>query len=219
MTIKPRSKKRLIEQKYVTQFRDYISSYDEWGQPVSFNYKGEDAYKTSVGGVLSIIFKLVVYSCFVMKFWGLASFTSWSYESQNVLMQEKDLEENISLSQYKNFSIGLQYNTNLFDPTLSKDKYDHYVELLFNCTELVLYNIETQGFGKDRMFGGNKFEKFPDGTPIEYTILDKIKPKLNNYNYMEQLIDLEVLKIKGSSQAFDLIPSVFSAINIIEYPG
>ena len=111
------------------------------------------------------------------------------------------------------------YNVNLFDPTLTKDRYNHYVELLYNCTDLVLYNIETQGFGKDRMFGGDKFEKFPDGTPIEYTILDKIKPKLNNYNYLEQLIDLEVLKIKGSSQSFDLIPSVFSAINIVEFPG
>ena len=74
---------------------------------------------------------------------------------------------------------------NTLDPSLNKTRYDYFVELLYNCTEIVVYNIESQGFGKDRMFGGNKFDKFADGTPLEFTVLDRVKPKLNNYNFYE----------------------------------
>ena len=63
---------------------DYIASFDQWGQTVGFNYKGEDSYKTTAGGFLTILLKLVILSCFAMKFKGLSSYSSWSYYTQEI---------------------------------------------------------------------------------------------------------------------------------------
>ena len=134
-------------------------------------------------------------------------------------MQKADLEEDIELGAYKNFSLGLQYNVNEFDPTLNETRYAYFVDLLYNCTEIIIYNFESHGFGENKLFGGNNLEYFPDKTKVEFTILDKIKPKLNNYKYYEQLLDLDVLKIKGSSQSYELQKTIFSAINVAEFPG
>ena len=54
-------------------------------------------------------------------------------------------------------------------------------------------------------------------TTISYSILDKVKPKKNTYNYYEQLIDVSALKIKGSSQSYKLIDTVFSNVMFGEY--
>ena len=43
------------------------------------------------------------------------------------------------------------------------------------------------------------FDMTDNDTTISYSILDKVKPKKNTYNYYEQLIDVSALKIKGSS--------------------
>ena len=114
-------------------------------------------------------------------------------------MTYEDLSKEIRLNSYKNFSIGLQYDKNIFDPLLNQSSYDFYVNLLHNCTEIVVYNYETNGFGKERMFGGKTLEYFSDEIELRYSLLDKKKPKLNSYNYYETKVDLSVLKIRGSS--------------------
>ena len=55
----------VIDSKNKVQFfkksRDYIASFDQWGKTVGFNYKGDNSYKTTAGGLLTILLKIVVY--------------------------------------------------------------------------------------------------------------------------------------------------------------
>ena len=69
---------------FLKKSTEYIASFDQWGQTVGFNYKGEDSYKTTAGGFLTILLKLVILSCFAMKFKGLSSYSSWSYYTQEI---------------------------------------------------------------------------------------------------------------------------------------
>ena len=96
--------------------------------------------------------------------------------------------------------------------------YEYYVNLLHNCSEVIVYNFETNGFGKQRMFGGKTLEFFDDNHELRYSLMDKQKPKINDYGYYETKIDLDILKIRGSSQSYKLIPTTFSAINVMEQP-
>jgi hypothetical protein len=48
-------------------FLNYLRSHDDYGQSVSFNYKGKDTYQTSVGAVCSIVAKTVFIVCFVFR--------------------------------------------------------------------------------------------------------------------------------------------------------
>ena len=91
----------------MTSFKNYLASYDIFGQSVSFNYKGDDAYKTSFGGILSLKFKFWIYMCFIMKFVGLATFTQWDVNTQEMQMNEYDLSQDIPLKDFKNFSVGV----------------------------------------------------------------------------------------------------------------
>ena len=77
--------------------------------------------------------------------------------------------------------------------------YEYYVNLLYNCSTLFVYNIETNGFGKEKYFGGDILSYFDENTPVEYSALEKVKPERNSHNFYENKINLEVLKIKGSS--------------------
>ena len=53
-------------------------------------------------------------------------------------------------------------------------RYKYFVDLLYNCSDIIVYNYESHGFGKSRLFGGKFLDYFPDETPVEYTMLDKI---------------------------------------------
>ena len=69
---------------------------------------------------------------------------------------EKDLTEQINLGDYGNFSIGLQYSTNTYDyGETNKTIYDYYSNLLYNTSELALYNFRKTGFGTEELYGGN----------------------------------------------------------------
>ena len=53
------------------------------------------------------------------------------------------------------------------------------------------------------MYGGENNIKYLDYN-ISYTNLPKRELRKNNYNYYEELIDLDYLKMKGSSKSFSL---------------
>ena len=38
----------------------FVKSFDENGQPITLNYKGDDSYKTMPGGILSLAVMFVV---------------------------------------------------------------------------------------------------------------------------------------------------------------
>ena len=44
-----------------------IAEKDNYGYPITFNYKGSDTYQTVPGGILSIVFSLCVFSYFLMR--------------------------------------------------------------------------------------------------------------------------------------------------------
>ena len=60
----------------------------------------------------------------------------------------------------------MQYQKNIFDPALNSSMYEYYVNLLYNCSTLFVYNIETNGFGKEKYFGGDILSYFDENTPV-----------------------------------------------------
>jgi hypothetical protein len=38
---------------------NFIASFDRYGEPVGVNFKGQDTYKTSLGGILSMLGNLI----------------------------------------------------------------------------------------------------------------------------------------------------------------
>ena len=46
---------------------DYVKSYDEYGQPISLHYEGEDSFKTCPGGIISMIILAIIYIYALVK--------------------------------------------------------------------------------------------------------------------------------------------------------
>ena len=52
----------------MSQFRQFLESFDAYGVPVTVNYKGSDVFKTPFGGIVSIISSLLVLGFAITKF-------------------------------------------------------------------------------------------------------------------------------------------------------
>ena len=101
-------------------------------------------------------------------------------------MTGQDLHADVSLSNLQNFSIAFQYGVNTYQPLKDFKQYNYYVNLIYNCTELVVQNIESNGFGNSKIIDGKNVD-YTDAHYNEnrYSFLKKVKPKINNYNYFE----------------------------------
>ena len=63
----------------------------------------------------------------------------------------------------------------------------------------ILYNFKSEGFGTVKLYDGTIIDDTRPHEHLEYTILNKTKLTKNQYNFYEQEIDLNVLKMQGSS--------------------
>ena len=50
-----------------SSFWGKIRQFDEYGQPVMFNYQGGDTFQTVFGGLMSIVAFLTFMACFLFK--------------------------------------------------------------------------------------------------------------------------------------------------------
>ena len=41
---------------------NFITAQDKYGHPIKLNYKGKATYQTFVGGLISIVFKVIIYA-------------------------------------------------------------------------------------------------------------------------------------------------------------
>ena len=46
-----------------SSFVSYIRSFDAYGQPIVFNYKGSDSFQTTVGAIISILVNITLVTC------------------------------------------------------------------------------------------------------------------------------------------------------------
>ena len=64
---------------------DYIKSFDYYGTPVTFNYKGNETYQTMPGAILSLFFRVVLVVFLYFKGSQLIFDTNWSLATQQVV--------------------------------------------------------------------------------------------------------------------------------------
>ena len=101
-------------------------------------------------------------------------------------MDALDLEKNVLLREYDNFTIGIQYSPTMFDfRETDKTTYDYYVNLLVECSNIYVYNFKSKGFGTEVTFGGESEIEKKWGFKLNFTKTQYDNPKLNNYNYYE----------------------------------
>ena len=67
----PRKKRNKFLKKMVNAgngFYEYIRGQDMFGQPVLLNYKGDDTFKTLIGGIITIGITLIIVAYTLLKF-------------------------------------------------------------------------------------------------------------------------------------------------------
>ena len=70
-------------------------------------------------------------------------------------MDEQDLKKDVKLNEFGNFSIGIQYTPRLFDMGWTTEKrYERYVKLLYECSDIRLFNFRKGAHGSTESIGG-----------------------------------------------------------------
>ena len=73
-----------------------------------FNYQGRDTFKTVFGGLLSIAAFLGFFLCSMFKTNILINSGEWDLVSQNKVLNQKELTEEVSFKDYSNLTMGIQ---------------------------------------------------------------------------------------------------------------
>lgn len=66
--MKLKTKKEIFSHHKGNYFLEYLRSYDDYGQPVVFNYKGNDTFQTSVGAICTLTIKIIFFACIYFRF-------------------------------------------------------------------------------------------------------------------------------------------------------
>ena len=82
-----------------------------FGAPVQLTHDGSASYKTTFGGCLTVLLKLVLVIYTMLKFKEIVGEADWMIEQQVVTATKKDLEKLHALDSepYKNLSLSLQF--------------------------------------------------------------------------------------------------------------
>lgn len=62
-----------------------LRAQDQFGEPITLNYKGSSEFQTMPGGLLSILATLIIFSYTLMKLESLVTHKDWNLKSQRVL--------------------------------------------------------------------------------------------------------------------------------------
>ena len=107
-----------IKVKKKTKFFDIVSAipssifgkirdHDIYGQPISLNFEGDDTFKTFPGGILSILFKIVLLGYILSKFEAMHQKHDWQITQQTVVANRDDLLKEYRFNEMSNISIGI----------------------------------------------------------------------------------------------------------------
>lgn len=83
-----------------------------FGQPIPLNFHGNDTYKTTPGGVMSMCFLVMFAGYFFLKLTNMKDHKDWALVQQNVLLTSNELAEAIPFSDQDKdkIKVALQFN-------------------------------------------------------------------------------------------------------------
>jgi hypothetical protein len=84
-----------------------IKEKDDYGYPITFNYRGSDTFQTFPGGLFSIFATLCVFSYFILKGKQMLQRENWTLVTQNVLNSKKELSIPYDMKDMKNVTFAL----------------------------------------------------------------------------------------------------------------
>ena len=111
----PREKKGFSFKKFVerrvNKSAHYIKSFDQYGQPITLHYQGEDTFKTCPGGFISLIVLFFITMYTILKGKSMFQRQDWTLIQQTVVSSVEELNNAYDLGSqtYSNISISLQF--------------------------------------------------------------------------------------------------------------
>ena len=90
-------KKRNIVARAVIGAYKYVKSYDDYGQPVTFNYKGDETFQTMPGALITLTVKVCLLMFLYYKGKQLFMDDNWDLETQIVAANNDDLTQLVNL--------------------------------------------------------------------------------------------------------------------------
>ena len=87
-----------------------LRNQDEFGEPITLNYKGSDTLKTIPGALISILAKAFL----ALVLWIMSTYilkrSNWSMTDQEVIIEEDDFKNEMNIGQnYTQFQAGFVY--------------------------------------------------------------------------------------------------------------
>ena len=69
-----------------------MRSFDEYGQPISLNYQGSEAFQTLPGGLLSIMVLLVMLGYGILRFDEMIKKKDWMITQQTIVTEFEEIK-------------------------------------------------------------------------------------------------------------------------------
>lgn len=79
--MKLKTKKDILAHSKGNYFLEYLRSYDDYGHPVVFNYKGNDTFQTSVGAICTLAIKIIFLACIYFRFTMMVNLEIFNFDS------------------------------------------------------------------------------------------------------------------------------------------
>ena len=80
---------------------DTVKDQDVFGQPIPLNYDGDDTFKSSPGGLLSVMMLITMLGYFVLKLKFMINQEEWALIQQNVQTKRAELMQPLLFSDQK----------------------------------------------------------------------------------------------------------------------
>jgi len=90
--------------------KNFVTSQDAYGVPISLTYNGENTFRTLGGGIITIISRLAILSYFLYQFREISNHKKVVTRKTNYINLVE--EDEIYLLNNTNFDIGLIFNIN-----------------------------------------------------------------------------------------------------------
>ena len=177
------------------------------------NYKGEDTFKTTPGGCLSIVYFLWLLAYFFVKLKYMLAKVDWQITQQVIVAGAEDFEQVYNFSDYSNITLALQIETKR--PAMTHEQYlnwkvngtigDAYSSTLEeddriyqNETEFLARYLSFKGIAEIKK--GNRFEVFNNFTEssFDWKVYDN-PPRRNSHNFNEIPIQISDMVLFGSA--------------------
>jgi hypothetical protein len=85
-----------------------VRNQDRFGQSVALNFEGNETYRTVPGGILSMLFLLIMFGYSVMRAESMINKRDWTITQQTVVASLESLQAERSFNQLTNISMAIQ---------------------------------------------------------------------------------------------------------------